>query len=254
MTESVAKGVEIENVVQETPFVRTFTFSRSFAFSPGQFVMVWIPGIDEIPMALTSPNSISVQKVGDATSALFALGEGDMLGIRGPLGRGFTAVGKTLAVAGGIGAAPLLPLAEQGKVDTFLIGARTAAEIPFRDRLQVCTNLSVATDDGSTGTHGFVTALFDAYPPEDFSSICVCGPEVMMRTVLDRLEKTGIAERGQFCMQRFMKCGIGVCGSCCIDPNGLRVCTEGPVVRGDLLTGSEFGKYQRDATGQRRPF
>jgi dihydroorotate dehydrogenase electron transfer subunit len=254
MTDSVPLGVEIETVVEETPSVRTFTFSRSFTFFPGQFVMVWIPGIDEIPMALTAANSISVQRVGDATSALFALGEGDMLGIRGPLGRGFAAAGKTLAVAGGIGAAPLLPLAEQGKVDTFLIGARTDADIPFRDRLQMCTNLSVATDDGSTGIHGVVTALFEAYPPEDFSSICVCGPEMMMHSVLNRLEKTGIEERGQFCMQRFMKCGIGICGSCCIDPKGLRVCTEGPVVRGDLLTGSEFGKYQRDACGKKRTF
>ena len=253
MTDSASVGVEILGVVQETLSIRTFSFSRSFDFTPGQFVMVWIPGIDEIPMALSSANSISVQKVGDATSALFALGEGDLIGIRGPLGTGFTPVGPTLAIAGGIGAAPLLPLAERGKVDTFLLGARTASDVPFRERLQLCTNLSVATDDGSTGTHGFVTALFDAYPPERFSSICVCGPEVMMRTVLDRLETGGIAQRGQFCLQRFMKCGIGICGSCCIDPGGLRVCREGPVIRGNLLVRSEFGRYCRNASGQRRP-
>ncbi|MDD1676638.1 MAG: dihydroorotate dehydrogenase electron transfer subunit [Methanomicrobiales archaeon] len=253
MTDSIAKGVEILGIVRETPSVRTFSLSRSFSFIPGQFVMVWVPGIDEIPMALSSANSISVQKVGDATSALFALGEGDRIGIRGPLGTGFTPVRPTLAIAGGIGAAPLLPLAEQGKVDTFLLGARTAADIPFRERLQLCTNLSLASDDGSIGTHGFVTALFDAYPPESFSSICVCGPELMMRSVLDRLEKGRIAQRGQFSVHRFMKCGIGICGSCCIDPHGLRICTEGPVVRGDLLIGSEFGRYQRDASGQRRP-
>jgi dihydroorotate dehydrogenase electron transfer subunit len=253
MTESLSLCVEIGEIVQETPSVRTFYLSRSFDFTPGQFVMVWVPGIDEIPMALSSKDSISVQKVGDATGALFSLGEGDQIGIRGPLGRGFSPSGTTLAIAGGIGAAPLLPLAEQGQVATFLLGARTAGEILFWNRLQSCTNLSVATDDGTAGTHGFVTMLLDTNRPESFSSVCVCGPEVMMRAVLDRLEKSGIAGRGQFSLQRYMKCGIGICGSCCIDPMGLRICREGPVVGGDLLVGSEFGRYQRDASGTRRP-
>src|SRR5512143_215197 len=103
--------VTVTRAVAETPSVTTLSFDRAFAFEPGQFVMVWVPGVDEVPMALSSAGSISVQRVGDATLALCAMVPGDRIGIRGPYGRGFPAGGKVLAVAGGIGAAPLLPLA-----------------------------------------------------------------------------------------------------------------------------------------------
>ena len=110
--------VSVLRVKKETSLIRTFVFDRSFSFSPGQFVMVWIPGIDEIPMALSSENTITVQKAGDATTAMFALGTGENLGIRGPFGNGFTKGEKVLAIAGGVGAAPLLPLARADCVMT----------------------------------------------------------------------------------------------------------------------------------------
>src|SRR5512136_2992990 len=109
MADDLPVPVSILQVKKETSLIRTFVVDRSFAFSPGQFVMVWVPGVDEIPMALSSLNSITVQKVGDATSALFAMKPGDKLGIRGPFGNGFALGEKVLAVAGGVGAAPLLP-------------------------------------------------------------------------------------------------------------------------------------------------
>ncbi len=111
MDDNLPVPLSIELIKEETELIRTFVFDRSFVFSPGQFVMVWVPGVDEIPMALSSENTITVQKAGDATSSLFALGSGDKLGIRGPFGNGFTKGEKILAIAGGIGAAPLLPLA-----------------------------------------------------------------------------------------------------------------------------------------------
>jgi len=251
MDEGLPRAVSITGIAKETPKIRTFRLSGSFDFTPGQFVMVWVPGVDEIPMALSAENAISVQEVGDATGAMFRLGKGDLLGIRGPFGRGFAAGGKVLAIAGGIGAAPLFPLAMQGRVEVFLLGAATARDLPFRKALDEKTHLRIATDDGSQGYHGPVTGLFRNLDLNEFDHICTCGPEPMMRMVLERLYKERIADRGLFSLHRYMKCGVGLCGSCAIDPSGLRVCREGPVFRGDRLTGTEFGEYGRDASGRR---
>ncbi|MDD1675386.1 MAG: dihydroorotate dehydrogenase electron transfer subunit [Methanomicrobiales archaeon] len=257
MGERLPIVTRIERVIKETPTIRTFVFSHEFPFKAGQFVMVWVPGVDEIPMALSSSRSISVQNVGEATEALFSLGPGDPIGLRGPLGNSFPEEGEILAICGGIGAAPLLPFARSDHVNTFLLGARTEEELPFVDLLDECTNLLLATDDGSMGFEGRVTDLMaesHLVNLDKFDVICTCGPEAMMKTVWDRLAAAGRTDRGYFSLQRYMKCGIGVCGSCCIDPEGLRPCTEGPVFRGDRLAKSEFGYYARDGSGRKKPF
>ena len=163
---------------------------------------------------------------------------GDRLGVRGPFGRGFSQGENVLAVAGGIGAAPLLPLAEAGRVSAFLLGARSAAELPFRDRLGVATDLRLATDDGSAGHHGYVADLLADVDPAAFDAICVCGPEPMMAAVRDRLAGAGALERSFFSLHRHMKCGVGVCGSCAVDPDGLCVCRDGPVFSGPVVAAS----------------
>jgi dihydroorotate dehydrogenase electron transfer subunit len=253
MADGIPVAVRIESIVQETPSVRTFMLSREVEFRPGQFVMVWVPGVDEIPMALSSGCSITVQKVGDATSTLFQLKPGDMLGIRGPFGNGFPSDGKILAIAGGVGAAPMRPLTVAGRgVECFLLGARTENELLFASELSEKTRLLAATDDGSFGHHGPVTGLFSKIDLAGFDRICVCGPEKMMHAILMHLDHEEMAERGFFSLHRYMKCGIGLCGSCCIDPSGLRVCRDGPVFRGDALLQSEFGLYSRDASGRRK--
>jgi dihydroorotate dehydrogenase electron transfer subunit len=115
------------------------------------------------------------------------------------------------------------------------------------------TDLRIATDDGTTGYHGFVTGVLDEQIDLlSYDTICVCGPEMMMKGILNRLSDAGIADRGQFSLHRYMKCGVGVCGSCAIDPDGLCVCRDGPVFTGDLIIDSEFGTYARDASGQRK--
>lgn len=252
MPEGLPVPVTIVRVKEETPSVRTFFFDRSFPFSPGQFVMVWVPGIDEIPMALSSENSITVQNVGDATAALFGTGEGGKIGIRGPFGNGFSRAEKVLAIAGGVGAAPLLPLARADCVMTLLLGAKTESELLFIDLLDECTDVLIATDDGSLGLKGFVTQLMDDLNLGAYDRIAVCGPEVMMRAVLAKVGEKGIAHKTEFSLHRYMKCGVGVCGSCCIDPSGLRVCRDGPVFTGDKLLKSEFGYYMRDASGRKK--
>lgn len=252
MSDSLPFAVTIVRVKRESSTTRTFIFDKSLVFSPGQFVMVWIPGIDEIPMALSSENSITVQDVGDATHALFSLGPGKKLGIRGPFGNGFTRGDKILAIAGGVGAAPLLPLARADNVMTLLLGARTETELLFVDQLDECTDVLIATDDGTLGLRGFVTLLMDDLNLGAYDRIAVCGPEVMMRAVLTKVEEKGIAHKTEFSLHRYMKCGVGVCGSCCFDPSGLRVCRDGPVFSGDKLLKSEFGHYMRDAGGRKK--
>ena len=252
MDEGMPETVAIVRVKNETPQVRTFFLDKTFTFSPGQFVMVWVPGVDEIPMALSSPTSITVQKVGDATAALFSLKPKNKIGIRGPFGNGFTKGEKILAIAGGVGAAPLLPLARADCIMTLLLGARTESELLFLDQLDECTDVLIATDDGSQGHHGFVTDLMDEINLGAYDRIVVCGPEVMMRVVLAKVAEKGIVHKTEFSLHRYMKCGVGVCGSCCIDPSGLRTCRDGPVFLGDFLQKGEFGHYLRDASGRKK--
>ena len=238
----------ISKVVEETPTIRTFFFDASFDPMPGQFVMAWIRGVDEIPMALSYNNAITVQEVGPATSALFELGEGDSIGIRGPFGNGFELKGENiLLIAGGVGTAPLSPLAEkassQGIKVTTLLGAKTKEELVFRERFEAAGSVMVATDDGSVGKHGYVTQLIPEQ--ENYDQIYCCGPEIMMKKVLDKVEP----EKAQFSLHRYIKCGLGICGACCVD--GLRVCKDGPVFGGGVLKRSEFGIYRRNECGER---
>jgi dihydroorotate dehydrogenase electron transfer subunit len=238
----------ITKVVEETPTIRTFFFDTSFELIPGQFVMVWIRGVDEIPMALSYENAITVQKVGSATSALFELGECDSVGIRGPFGNGFDInKGRLLLVAGGVGAAPLAPLAEKagaaGAKITTLLGAKTKEELLFRKRFEAVGGVRVATDDGSEGKHGYVTQLLDDL--KNYNQVYCCGPEPMMKKVLDKVTPS----KAQFSLHRYIKCGLGICGACCVD--GLRVCKDGPVFSGDVLNKTEFGVYRRNEYGER---
>ncbi|MDR3102300.1 MAG: dihydroorotate dehydrogenase electron transfer subunit [Methanocalculaceae archaeon] len=243
--------ITITAVIDETPTIKTFVFDKLFDFLPGQFCMVWVPGVDEIPMAFSAANTITVMKAGDATAALFNHKAGDKIGIRGPYGNGFLPSGKVLAIAGGVGVTPLFPLATAGEVDTFILGTRTADELVFPEELAKVTDLKIATDDGTRGYHGFVTGIFDQLDVTEYDTVCVCGPEMMMRSIFDRLAAKGIENRGQFSLHRYMKCGVGVCGSCCIDHEGLRVCRDGPVFTGDSLKDNEFAHHHRGPSGRR---
>ncbi len=238
----------ITKVVEETPTIRTFFFDTSFELTPGQFVMIWIRGVDELPMALSYENAITVQKVGAATSALFELGECDSLGIRGPFGNGFEIKkGHILLIAGGVGAAPLAPLADKaalaGANVTTLLGAKTKEELLFKERFETSGEVRIATDDGSEGKHGFITQLINK--SENYNQIYCCGPESMMKRALDKVAPS----KAQFSLHRYIKCGIGICGACCVD--GLRVCKDGPVFSGRVLKKTEFGVYRRNECGQK---
>ncbi|MCL7410950.1 MAG: dihydroorotate dehydrogenase electron transfer subunit [Methanosarcinaceae archaeon] len=254
-------NVTITKMIDESPSTKTFFFDRSFESAiPGQFVMVWIRGVDEIPMTLSYTNAITVQKVGDATSALFELKEGDSLGIRGPIGNGFTLPQKdekVLLIAGGVGAAPLAPLAEHVANSgtwsnvTTILGARSYNELIFANRFFMTGEIHVTTDDGTQGRRGFVTDVLNDIDILEYDKIYTCGPEIMMARVFEILHKADAHTRAEFSLHRYFKCAIGVCGACCMDPHGLRVCKDGPVFNGELLVDTEFGKYKRGGSGIR---
>ena len=147
----------IEKIREETPSVRTFFFDASLDPKPGQYMMLWVRGIDEIPMSFSYPNGMTVQRAGEATSALFDLGPGDSVGVRGPLGNGFALEGeRILLVGGGVGAAPLAFLGDVAKVEgvevTSLMGYRCCDDVLFEERFKKMGDLVITTDDGSLGT------------------------------------------------------------------------------------------------------
>jgi dihydroorotate dehydrogenase electron transfer subunit len=153
--------VKITSVNNENQTVKTFTFPYEKTTIPGQFYMIWIPGVDEIPMSVSmigkKEKSITFKVVGDATQALFQLQKGDHIGIRGPYGNGFTIQGHHhLFIGGGTGIAMMAPAVEyclqhHDEVD-IILGARTKEELFFIKRLQESSaQVHPATDDGSHG-------------------------------------------------------------------------------------------------------
>jgi dihydroorotate dehydrogenase electron transfer subunit len=255
-------NVKITEIVHDSPSTRTFFFDKEFDDAqPGQFVMVWIRGVDEIPMTLSYKNAITVQNVGDATGKLFELEEGDELGIRGPFGKGYTLPAeneKILIVAGGVGAASIVLLAEHAKISgasvTTILGARNADELLFVDRFTTCGELHITTDDGSAHRRGFVTEVLLELDKSCFDRIYTCGPEMMMKAVFGILEKEELLNKTELSLHRYFKCAIGVCGACCMDNEGLRVCKDGPVFNGMQLVGSEFGLHMRGPSGNKKSF
>ena len=250
---------KIKEIIEESPTVKTFILDKYFDFKPGQFAMVWIPEVDEKPFGLLkTKNSISfgVAKVGRFTEKMHNLKEGDLIGVRGPYGNGFEIIGdRALAVAGGIGSVPVLSAVEEfskkGTSITTILGGRTKNELLFMERFEKCGKLYPCTDDGSFGYNGFTTDKMEEILKENkkFDLIITCGPEIMMKKVVDIANKYNIPV--QVSLERYMKCGIGICGQCCVDDEGLCVCKDGPVFWGDKLKYiSEFGKYKRDASGK----
>jgi dihydroorotate dehydrogenase electron transfer subunit len=235
--------------------ITTLLFDRPMEAKAGQIVMVWIPGVDEIPMALSHISgvaSITVKEVGQATKALSALNVGDLVGLRGPYGNSWDLTPRRiLAVGGGVGMSPIMTAVEavndRSRVDV-AIGARDAGEIIFEERARKASDdVRVSTDDGSYGIKGTVVSLADAMMREKrYDMVLGCGPEIMNKYLLKACNENKVP--CQLSLERIMKCGTGLCGSCVID--GLRVCVEGPIFTGEQISRmTEFGKCKRDDAG-----
>ena len=263
-------SVQVSETVQETDTARTIQFKVSnpdFKVAPGQFLMIWVPGIDEIPMSVSwwdSPKvGITVLPIGDATTKLTSLQEGDWIGIRGPFGSAFTLDSKrALIVGGGIGIAPMRPLVhkllDNGTDVTLLIAAKTSKKLVFLKEFSSLSHdrliLKLSTDDGSSGFKGLATdAVKEDLNIMDYDTVYTCGPELMMLGLLEQVRTSKV--RFQASLERFMKCGTGICGTCAMDPTGTLVCVDGPVyTKTQLSEISEFGKYHRDAMGLKKNF
>jgi dihydroorotate dehydrogenase electron transfer subunit len=245
----------------EATDIKTITFRYPKAVIPGQFFMIWIPGVDEIPMSVSEitkdVKGITFRKIGDATHALYHLSPGSKIGVRGPYGNGFKLTGKHLLfIGGGTGVAMLAPAVEQARKrklkSTVIIGVKTKNELFFENRLRRCgATVLVSTNDGSKGYKGFASDLAkDVLKKEKIDAVFTCGPEPMMKTLLSSCRTISF----QASLDRYMKCSIGICGQCCIG-KGLRVCLDGPIFDGKTLKKVEdFGVFRRDAAGRKIPF
>ncbi len=249
--------LEVSSITEEALDTTTLRFDMAEVARPGQFVMVWVPGVDEIPMSLSymgDVKGVTVKAVGEATRALAAVSVGELVGVRGPYGNGFDLPeGRVLVVGGGVGMAAVMPAAESlGTKADMVIGARSAKDVTFLSRAEAaCSRVEVSTDDGSMGFHGNAVQLSGELMDEGrYDAVLACGPEVMLYFLLNLCRERGVP--CQLSLERYMKCGAGLCGSCVI--NGRRVCAEGPVFHGDeLVTMNEFGRYRRDPSGRRMP-
>ena len=228
----------IAEVRIETPTIRTFVLEGEIEAQPGQFVMAWLPRLDEKPFSLSgaAPIALTVDRVGPFSTALHALAPGDRLWLRGPYGRPFTLPaggGPLLLVSGGCGVAPLLYLARvarrAGHPVHAVLGARAAAGLPLEDEfVALGCAVHVATDDGSAGAPGtsldLAAALLDTVQIAP-AELYACGPEPMLEGVY-RLALTHNLSC-QLSYEAYMRCALGVCGSCA---RGDRlVCRDGPV-------------------------
>lgn len=255
------RSFRVQRVRKET--MDTFTLElepvrgeQSFPFLPGQFNMLYIYGVGEIPISISGdpgkPDVLvhTTRAVGVVTSAMQALKRGDMLGVRGPFGSSWSmqeAQGKDVViVAGGLGLAPVRPVIyqlmaqrEKYKNVVLLYGTRTPNDILYRAEMEtwrsrfdfdvyVTVDRAIAPWRGSVGV---VTRLIPRSPFDHQNAVAmVCGPEVMMRFTLLELEKRGLDPESIFIsMERNMKCAIGFCGHCQWGPNF--ICKDGPVFR-----------------------
>jgi len=220
----------------------------------GQFVMAWLPGHDEKPMSIaeTKPSlQLAIARAGPVSTALANLKKGDEIFIRGPFGKPFMPYGKKwLLVGGGYGFAPLRFLARAGienkKNVQCILGARSRGllmKIPAKCKTHICT------DDGSCGTKGNVLASLEPLlKKEKFDCIYSCGPEKMMHAVAIACKKRHV--RCQLSVERYMKCGFGVCGHCAM--GCWLSCIDGPTIDGEeALANPEFGKCYVDKAGRK---
>ncbi len=267
---------EVKSIVQETPQIKTIYVSfviqgKTPTIIPGQFIIVWIPGVDEIPMAVSyvldnGDIGFTVKDVGEATHALHEMKIGDIIGIRGPYGNGYQhKEGYSIVIGGGIGIASIRLLIQRALQKNphhlmVIIGAQTAKELLYLEEMKdtlKTSQLLICTDDGSYGNKGYVTDILSKnlidiqdQAGANIITIYACGPEIMLKSLLDfcNIHKLEL----EASLERFMRCGFGLCGLCVMDPLGIKICQNGPVLNSTVLNELEdFSKHYRDITGEK---
>jgi ferredoxin/flavodoxin---NADP+ reductase len=210
---------------------------------PGQFVIVRLgPGAERIPLTIADGDAaggsivLVIQAVGKSTSDLVSLAPGDRIhDVVGPLGRpsDLVADGTAVCVAGGVGAAVILPiarrLAELGADVVVVVGARTAESVLFEEELASFAEVVLCTDDGTAGRAGVVTdALRDLLAARAVEIVYAAGPVPMMRAVVAATRPFGV--RTVVSLNPIMVDGTGMCGGCRVTVDGVMrfACVDGP--------------------------
>lgn len=246
--------MRIEDIAPESSLSKSFFFKGTVDCKPGQFVMLWIPRLDEKPFSVSHYGEsasggfgITVALRGRFTQRLHQMRVGDVVGVRGPFGNPFIiGEGPACVIGGGIGMASLALLIGRLKRPVVIQGARTGAELLYQNRFK---DMALCTEDGSAGRKGMATdVLEELHARHRFKAIYTCGPEEMMVRVFEFSKKHDIPVQAS--LERYIKCGIGLCGQCCC--NGLRICVEGPVLNSETLaTLGDFGRAARLRNGCR---
>ncbi len=254
---------EVTAVTQETHDTWTLDLEvadggDALRFQPGQFTMMYVFGVGEVPISIAGnpshPETLvhTVRAVGAVTNAICALRPGTVIGIRGPYGSSWPVVAATgrdiIIVAGGIGLAPVRPAIyhvlehreSYGSV-SIVYGSRTPSDLLYIDeihdwksRFDLNVQITVDRGDGTwMGDVGVVTPLlnrlsFDA----NHAAAILCGPEIMMRVIAKELARRGMPTADvSVSLERNVKCGVGFCGHCQIGASF--ICKDGPVVAYD---------------------
>ena len=246
--------LEVSDVVKEGKGQSSFFFNKKIECRPGQFIMVWLPGVDEKPMAISYHNknefAFTSQAIGKFTNALEKIKKGDKLGIRGPYGNSFSIQKNACVVAGGVGLSSVSTLIDSLKNPLVIYGARSKEHLIYLKRYK-SKNMIITTDDRSLGREGFTTDVLEEVLKNKKNKINIvqtCGPEIMIKKVFDICQKYKVDCEAS--IERFMACGFGICGKCMVDDK--IVCMDGPIFSSAQLSKmKEFGSTARLKSGRK---
>ncbi len=246
---------EIKKIESLSNDLKIYYFDKPLKSLPGQFVFLNFEKREK-PLSIASdkPLVLAVRKVGGFTSKIFRLKEGNKILIRGPYGKPLPIFKnkENYLVCGGTGTAPLYFLAQKLRRATIFLAGKTKKELLFKDEFKKLGKLIVATEDGSEGARGRVTEILEKYLKENKPKDAVffnCGPELMMEKAMEIERKYSPPEKILSLIERFMKCGFGICGHCGL--NGFLTCVDGPYFDYSALKKCRhFGKFKRDKTGR----
>ncbi|GAA5509656.1 FAD/NAD(P)-binding protein [Novipirellula caenicola] len=260
-------AARLTEIREETPGVATFRFAwvdnhvtSRVAAQPGQFNMLYLPGVGEVAISVSDSQIRSdqvvhtIREVGNVTGAMFRLAVGDTIGVRGPFGSAWPlddCVGHDVVlVCGGIGLAPMRTLVHElirrrnqfGELN-LLIGARTPSDLLYQDEYSQWNSQGIhvhtTVDRASTmwtGNIGVVILLLERLKLRDPAQtlLMTCGPEVMMMYTIQTAISRGLTrDHIWLSLERHMNCAVGTCGHCQFGPHFL--CKDGPVLRFDQV-------------------
>jgi len=245
----------ISKTIREGKGQKTIFVKHKVNIKPGQFYMLWIPGIDSKPYAVSYYNKnelgFTSMAIGKFSNVFDKLKVNDKIGLFGPYGNSFSIKDNTCVVVGGIGMSSVSTLIDKLKNPIVIYGVRKKEYLIYLKRYKK-KNLTITTDDGSQGKKAFTTDilkdLLKNNKENKIKIVYTCGPEIMMKKVLDLCNKYNVECEGS--VERYMKCGFGICGNCVIDDK--LVCMDGPIFNKLQLNKlNEFGKFARLKFGKK---